>query len=319
MVRLLEDARPVIDRSIMNNLRDDHLYHAYNLLDQDGASAGISHLYPMLEGQVAVLSAGLLAPAEVISVLEALFASDMYREDQRSFMLYPDRQLPGFLNKNRVSAELIESVPLLLKMIREGDQGIVLLDVDGNYRFNADITNVVDLNEMLAGGLAQGPAGVKVDFRGQAGLWRVRGEWERLVDSFDELARNAAEAMGGQGVVKVRTANVRIEGDPGGLPDGAYIEVRIEDTGPGMDDAQRDRALEPLGFAPEQRPFRPHVTLARASSTAARRQVVDLVGDDRNQRHRFEVADVSLFARDDTGAGRYREIERLLLALPERR
>ena len=51
------------DHSIARNRRDDGLYHAYNLLLLGPGSAEISTLYPMLEGQVAALSAGAIEPA----------------------------------------------------------------------------------------------------------------------------------------------------------------------------------------------------------------------------------------------------------------
>ena len=103
----------------------------------------------MLEGQVAVLSAGSIAPEEAVTVIEALFDSDVYRPDQKSFMLYPDRPLSGFLNKNRIRAERVEAVPLLQRLLAEGDDRIVVRDIEGCYRFNADFTNLGDLNEQL--------------------------------------------------------------------------------------------------------------------------------------------------------------------------
>ena len=140
---LLDDALAVIDHSITNNIRKDGLYHAYNLLDlkQQQETLTVDKLYPMLEGQVAVLSAGALAPTQAVAVLEALFDSEVYRHDQRSFMLYPDRSLPTFLNKNKLSAEQVDSIPLLQKMLTEEDERILLRDADGCYRFNAELTN----------------------------------------------------------------------------------------------------------------------------------------------------------------------------------
>ena len=64
-------------------------------------------------------------------------------------MLYPDRTLPGFLDKNRIPAEQVEAIPLLQRMLAEGDDRIVVRDADGCYRFNADFTNVGDLNAQL--------------------------------------------------------------------------------------------------------------------------------------------------------------------------
>ncbi len=117
---MLDDALAAIDHSIGTNQRDDGLFHAYNLLDLQGEALETDTLYPMLEGQVAALSAGAIAPDKAIAVVEALFASSVYRPDQDSFMLYPDRELPGFLEKNRIPAEKIESIPLLQRMLTDG-------------------------------------------------------------------------------------------------------------------------------------------------------------------------------------------------------
>ncbi|MEH6551523.1 MAG: hypothetical protein V7744_16245 [Pseudomonadales bacterium] len=146
---LLDDALAVIDHTMNTNRREDGLFHAYNLLDLQAQAVNVDTLYPMLEGQVAALSAGSLEPQEAVSVLDALFDSDVYRPDQQTFMLYPDRQLPSFLNKNRISAEQIDAIPLLGEMLAQEDYRIVEQDVEGDYRFNADFTNVGDLNSRL--------------------------------------------------------------------------------------------------------------------------------------------------------------------------
>ncbi len=97
---LIEAALPVIESTIRGNRRRDGLFHSYNVLHLDGERARVAHLYPMLEGQVAVLSSGLLKPAEALAVLRALRSSDLYRPDQHSYLLYPDRALPSFLTRN---------------------------------------------------------------------------------------------------------------------------------------------------------------------------------------------------------------------------
>ncbi len=146
---MLADALAVTDRSIAANRRKDGLYHAYNIADFDGEKLGIEHLYPMLEGQVAALSSGAVPAAESVSVLEALYESTIYRADQDSFMLYPDRRLPGFLERNRVDEERVASIPLLQDMLQAGDTRIVLRDADGDVRFNAGFRNAGDVREML--------------------------------------------------------------------------------------------------------------------------------------------------------------------------
>jgi hypothetical protein len=143
---MLDDALATIDHSIRSNQRPDGLYHAYNLLELESDNLQLHTLYAMLEGQVAVLSSGAIAPADALTLLEALFDSELLRPDQNSFLLYPDRQLPGFLQKNCVSAESVESIPLLTLMLETGDAQIIERDVAGTYRFNAELTNVDELN-----------------------------------------------------------------------------------------------------------------------------------------------------------------------------
>ncbi len=96
-----------IDHSIRANRREDGLYHAYNLMKVDGDKVVIRRLYEMLEGQVAVLSSGALSTQESVALLDALRNSRLYRADQNSYLLYPDRKLPGFFEKNNIPAEAI--------------------------------------------------------------------------------------------------------------------------------------------------------------------------------------------------------------------
>ncbi|MEM7139191.1 MAG: hypothetical protein AAF500_21640 [Myxococcota bacterium] len=146
---MLDDALAAIDQSIAHNRRNDGMYHAYNLLHLEPNAVEIERLYVMLEGQVAALSSGAVSPIQAIELLESLFASDMYRADLGTFMLYPDRPLPRFLEKNVVPSDQIEAIPWLQQMLAAGDNGIVVRDADGNYRFNADFHNVDDLEARL--------------------------------------------------------------------------------------------------------------------------------------------------------------------------
>jgi hypothetical protein len=149
ITKMLDDALAIIDSSILANRREDGLFHSYNLLDLRQDTVGVDHLYPMLEGQVAALSAGNSDPGQAVSILEALFHSDIYCPARGSFMLYPDRQLPGFLAKNRMSRERIATIPLLEKMLSAGDESIAYRDADGWCRFNPDIANADQLRAKL--------------------------------------------------------------------------------------------------------------------------------------------------------------------------
>jgi hypothetical protein len=146
---MLDDALAAIDHSISANRREDGLFHSYNLVDLRADGLEVETLYPMLEGQVAALSSGAIAPAEAVQVIEALFRSDIYRADQHSFMLYPDRKLPGFLEKNRIRAEQVAGIPLIARMLASGDERIMVRDAEGSYRFSAEFRNVDDMHAEL--------------------------------------------------------------------------------------------------------------------------------------------------------------------------
>ena len=148
---LCETAREWIDRSIAANRREDGLYHTYNQLafSDDGGRVRVTHLQEMLEGQVAVLSSGAVPPAEGLAILERLFASALYRPDQRSFMLYPERDLPGFLERNAVPEERVAAIPLLQDLLATEDRSLLARDACGTIRFHGDIRNAQDVGSIL--------------------------------------------------------------------------------------------------------------------------------------------------------------------------
>ena len=136
-----------LDHAIRANRRADGLYHSYNLIDLDGEGRGtaIRPLYEMLEGQVAALSSGAIDAEETISLLSALFDSGMYKENERSFLLYPERALPGFLERNVVPENGVLSIPLLRGLLEAGEKSIIERDTLGAYRFHGDFRNALDL------------------------------------------------------------------------------------------------------------------------------------------------------------------------------
>ncbi|MFK7768554.1 MAG: hypothetical protein AB8B55_15130 [Mariniblastus sp.] len=146
---LFEGAIFALDQTIKANRRDDGLYHSYNLLQMDDEGVSVEHLQEMLEGQVAVLSSGLLAAEEVVALLETLRASKMYREDQNSYILYPDRDLSRFVDKNVVSADEIAKSKLLTQLISAGDSSVIRKDSQGDFHFNGDLRNSRNLRDRL--------------------------------------------------------------------------------------------------------------------------------------------------------------------------
>jgi hypothetical protein len=138
-----------VDHSIVANKREDGLYHSYNLVQINGNEASIEYLYEMLEGQVSVLTSGKLNANEVLEVLDALKDSKVYREDQYSYILYPDRELPRFLDKNNIPDSFISNSALAKSLIRDQNSLLFTKDVNGVCHFNGNFTNASGLEEGL--------------------------------------------------------------------------------------------------------------------------------------------------------------------------
>jgi hypothetical protein len=138
-----------IEHSIKANQREDHLYHAYNLMSVENNGISISYLPEMLEGQVAILSSGFLSAKQSIKVLDALRNSALYRKDQNSYILYPNKELPKFLEKNTIPKESIEKSALLNQLLSQSNNQLINKDLKGNYHFNGNFHNANDLKIAL--------------------------------------------------------------------------------------------------------------------------------------------------------------------------
>lgn len=150
LLRFTELCMMYAGHSIKANKRADNLYHAYNIMSVvNDEEVSISYLSEMLEGQVAVLSSGYLTSSEEIEVLNALKSSKLYRADQSSYLLYPNRELPGFMEKNTIPAELVSKSDLLQALLKDGDTRIIQKDVNGKYHFNGNFRNAGDLKKAL--------------------------------------------------------------------------------------------------------------------------------------------------------------------------
>ncbi len=138
------------NHSIHSNRRPDGLYHSYNLIRlDDRKTLPIRRLYEMLEGQVAVLSSGHLSAEESLTLLLALKRSAMYRADQHSYLLYPNRQLPRFVEKNNIPAKEILRSMLLRKLLADGNRQLIERDLAGRVHFHATVTNARDITRIL--------------------------------------------------------------------------------------------------------------------------------------------------------------------------
>ncbi|MGQ9588700.1 MAG: ATP-binding protein [Planctomycetota bacterium] len=176
--------------------------------------------------------------------------------------------LRGFAGRLLASLEEVLRDPALEDRIR-GDPGLAekldriartldrLAAFAGRVAEPAERTAVSmnDLVEDLIGAEApESPLGrslgpekhIRIDWIGHPGLWPVRGDAGRLREALLELLENGVESIEERGTLTVRTANLRIEEDPGPLVPGAYVEVAIRDSGAGILPSEVESAFEPL-------------------------------------------------------------------------
>jgi hypothetical protein len=175
----LESAIAVCRSTILASRRTDGLFHSFNFLRISEGRAEVKNLNVMLEGQAAVLGSRCLSAAEALEVVQALPGSALYRQDQNSYILYPDRRLLPILERNRISAP--ERAPGLEEMALTGLRSIAVRDAVGGWRFAADLTN--------ADGLS-----CKLDELEKDDAWRVaiRRDRDALLAMWEETFHHAA-------------------------------------------------------------------------------------------------------------------------------
>lgn len=76
----------------------------------------------------------------------------------------------------------------------------------------------------------------------------VLGDNDQLQQVFLNLCVNARDAMPEGGVLRITAARTLLDGDdvPTGLQPGHYVQLRVSDTGQGMDEETRKRIFEPF-------------------------------------------------------------------------
>jgi hypothetical protein len=165
-----------IEQTLRVNKRSDNLYHAYNILHLKVNQAIISPLYEMLEGQVAVLSSGMLTGEESLALLQSMRQSRLFRADQHTYILYPDREVQGFLEKNCLTPEQASGIKLFAALIEVQDTSLILQDENGNLHFNGRIRNLKDVDRQL-------------------GLLKIKAQFKDLVEQESQAIKGLFEQI----------------------------------------------------------------------------------------------------------------------------
>ncbi len=144
-----EQAADVLAATLRANRRHDGLFHSYNTMSFGEGGVHIHRLPLMLEGQVAALDAQTLSAQAATELVEAMYASALYRKDQDTFLLYPDKTLDDFEQRNRVSADAVKDIAVVRHWLKDGDTRILFADIDGVLHFHPDLKNVEVLLDRL--------------------------------------------------------------------------------------------------------------------------------------------------------------------------
>lgn len=64
-------------------------------------------------------------------------------------MLYPDKELAGFMDKNNIPKSSVAQSKLLQKLLGDGNTQIIEKDINGVHHFNANFKNANDLKEAI--------------------------------------------------------------------------------------------------------------------------------------------------------------------------
>jgi hypothetical protein len=145
----LDLALQYVEHSLRANRRSDALYHAYNILKLSPGKTGVARLYEMLEGQVAILSSGMLSPTEAGELLDSLRHSRLYQPSSQSYLLYPDREMTPFLAKNNLPPAQVAGMALVEELVKAQDRSLLVRDDDGNLHFAGHIRNQKDVSLAL--------------------------------------------------------------------------------------------------------------------------------------------------------------------------
>ncbi|MDP0492300.1 MAG: hypothetical protein Q7Q71_14725 [Verrucomicrobiota bacterium JB023] len=149
LLSFLERASVCLRATLRENQRPDGLWHAYNVLVADGDSFTLRHLQLMLEGQVAILTSGILGTEEAADLLDRLATSKLRSDRHPTYTLYPDAEIDGFLESNQVTPSAALAIPGLAKLIAVGDESLLVEDSTCGFRFHADLTNAAELDNRV--------------------------------------------------------------------------------------------------------------------------------------------------------------------------
>lgn len=121
-----------------------------------------------------------------------------------------------------------------------------LLDFSRRQRLTLRSLNLNELAGALLESWKEPLSAWRVEFKPAAELWPVRADPQLIQQGLEDLLAVERHRLPAGAAVTIETANVEMPGTRGELPAGAYVLLRISDDGPELDEAARNRLLEPV-------------------------------------------------------------------------
>ena len=150
LAKFCTTACEVIQFTLQETTRPDGMVQSYTVLrPQPDGAMGIDPLPLMLEGQVAALASNSLDCQDSLTLLNTLKKSPLYSNQLGSYLLYADKKLSKFSQRNHISANDIVRLSVVRKLIKRGDRRLISRSPSGHYFFNPELVNRPRLENLL--------------------------------------------------------------------------------------------------------------------------------------------------------------------------
>jgi len=150
-------ALETIQGTLDGSFTDDGLVHSYTILhSRSDQTVDVETLQLMLEGQVAALASDKLRTAEAIRLLGALKFSPLFSQQQGTYLLYADKKLPKFSQRNQIAPNDLVRLSVVRKLINRGDLRLIRRGSTGQFHFHPDLVNSSVLKHTLETLISEG-------------------------------------------------------------------------------------------------------------------------------------------------------------------
>jgi two-component system nitrogen regulation sensor histidine kinase GlnL len=251
---------PALDNALENALRNNWSYTGHNIQvtreAREGESAAPLHLdctvTPIDQGGARLLLEFRPIDQQLKAIREESEA--VQQQANRELIRNLAHEIKNPLGGIRGSAQLLEREldnPALKEytqvIIKEADrlQDLMQRLLSSHRAMQPALVNIHELLERVRRLIHAEYAGVRVRRDYDTSLPEITGDREQLIQAILNIARNAAQAMSGQGEIIFRTRALRQVT----LAKKRYrlgLELQVIDNGPGIPEAIRDKIFYPL-------------------------------------------------------------------------